>query len=294
MTNSLYLEEQSLCSNDTQAGFRYVETEEDTILSFQQNDLHHLIFVLEGNAIAHCNEFQNQTVGKNEFIFFPKQSDSSIKTSSPCKIVVFAFFALKTSCEKQAFQSYRKLFPSISYSFYPLPFRTPMIEFFELLVLYLQKQINCSCLHEIKHQELFLILNTLYPKEELASLFYPIIGKSFDFRSLILDNYLKIRHIDELAHLLGMGRTNFDNKFKEEFGISPHQWILKQKAKHVRNNLAEPDATFSDVMRKFNFNSATHFTRFCKQQFGCTPTELVRQLRQGDAYMHGHTQNTNP
>ncbi|MDR1258211.1 MAG: helix-turn-helix transcriptional regulator [Tannerellaceae bacterium] len=145
-------------------------------------------------------------------------------------------------------------------------------------------------MHEIKHQELFLILHSQYPREELANLFYPIIGKSFDFRTLIMDNYLKIHHIDELAHLSGMGRTNFDSKFKEEFGTSPHQWILKQKAKHVRNSLAEPEATFSDVMRKYNFNSATHFTRFCKQQFGCTPTELVRRLHQSELSQHMQVQ----
>jgi AraC-like DNA-binding protein len=285
MTNSLYFEEQLNCSNNAQAGFRYVETEEDTLLSFQRSDLHHLVFILEGKAIANCNEFKNHPFVQNEFVFFQKLSDSSVKTCTPCKLIVFTFFALKTTCEKHAFQSYWRLFPNINYKFHTATFRSPLSEFFDLLILYLKKNIKCAHLHEIKHQELFLILHTQYPKEELANLFYPIIGKSFDFRSLIMDNYLKVRHIDELARLSGMGRTNFDNKFKEEFGISPHQWILKQKAKHVRHSLAEPGATFSDVMRKFNFNSATHFTRFCKQQFGCTPTELVRQMRQEELNM---------
>jgi AraC-like DNA-binding protein len=284
MINSVYLEEQHLnnCTNDTQAGFRYVETESDTSLSFHYNDLHLMLFLLEGKVIVNCNEFKNQTINPNEFVFFPKMSNASIQSCSYCRIMVFSFFALKTSCEKQAFQSYWRLFPNLTYKFSALPFRTPLTEFFDLLLLYHQKNVNCSHLCEIKHQELFLILHTQYPKEELANLFYPIIGKSFDFRSLILDNYLKINRIDELAHLSGMGRTNFDNKFKEEFGTSPHQWILKQKAKHVRNSLAEPDSTFSDVMRKYNFNSATHFTRFCKQQFGCTPTELVKKLNQSE------------
>ncbi|MDR2389182.1 MAG: AraC family transcriptional regulator [Tannerellaceae bacterium] len=292
MTNLPNLEEHIPCSNETLSGFRYLEAEEDTFLSFHQEDLHHLIFILEGDVIAGCNEFKNQTVKESEFVFFPKQSSSSIQTCSPCKIIVFAFFSLKTSHEKQAFQSYWKLFPNITYVFQPLPFRTPMIEFFDLLILYMQKQVDCACLHEIKHQELFLILSTQYPKEELAGLFYPIIGKSFEFRCLILDNYLKVHRVDELAHLSGMGRTNFDNKFKAEFGSSPHQWILKQKAKHVRNCLSEPDATFSDIMRKYNFNSATHFTRFCKQQFGCTPSDLVRQLRKGEGHRCVHTQES--
>jgi AraC-like DNA-binding protein len=282
MINSHYFEEQLSCSNDTQDGFRYLEAEENTFMFLQQQELHRLVFILEGNAVATCNEFKDRKLGEKEFAFFPKLANSSIKTCTPCKILIFSFFALKTTCEKHAFQSYWRLFPNMDYHFEALPFRTPLIEFFDLLVLYLQKNINCVHLHDIKHQELFLILHTQYPKEDLARLFYPIIGKSFDFRSLIMDNYLKIHHIDELAHLSGMGRTNFDNKFKEEFGISPHQWILKQKAKHVRNSLAEPDSTFSDVMRKYNFNSATHFTRFCKQQFGCTPTELVRQLHRNE------------
>jgi AraC-like DNA-binding protein len=279
MTNSLYFEEQPSCSNESQTGFRYVETNENTLIAFQNNEHHHLVFILEGNATANCNEFRNQAVAKEEFVFLPKLSNSSLTTESPCKIVVFSFITLQSTCERHAFQSYWRLFPNINYNFEPLGFRCPLIEFFDLLLLYLKKNINCSYLHELKHQELFLILHTLYPKEDLARFFYPIIGKSFDFRSLVMDNYLKIRHIDELAHLSGMGRTNFDNKFKEEFGTSPHQWILKQKAKHVRHSLSEPDATFSDVMRKYNFNSATHFTRFCKQQFKCTPTELVKQIR---------------
>jgi AraC-like DNA-binding protein len=287
MVNSVYFDEQlSTCSNDTQAGFKYVEADSETSLSFKHRDLHYLIFMLEGNASADYNEFKNLPIGQSEFVFFPKLSNALIKTTAPCKIMVFSFFALKTSCEKHAFQAYWRLSSTITHKFDTLPFRSPLIEFFDLLVLYLQKNINCAHLHEIKHQELFLILHTQYPKEELTNLFYPIIGKSFDFRTLVMDNYLKIHHIDELAHLSGMGRTNFDNKFKEEFGISPHQWILKQKAKHVRNCLSEPNTTFSDVMRKYNFNSATHFTRFCKQQFGCTPTELVRRLNQAEADPH--------
>jgi AraC-like DNA-binding protein len=284
MTNSVFFEEQASASlNELQSGFRYVEIESNSAVSFRHKDLHYLVFLLEGNALASYNEFKNIPVGHSELVFFPKLSDALVTTISPCKMIVFSFFALKTSCEKHAFQSYWRLFPDIVHKFDTLPFRTPLSEFFDLLALYMQTNINCVQLHELKHQELFLILHTQYPKEELANLFYPIIGKSIDFRTLIIDNYLKIHHIDELAEMSGMGRTNFDSKFKEEFGTSPHQWILKQKARHVRNNLGEPGATFSDVMRKYNFNSATHFTRFCKQQFGCTPTELVRQIRKSES-----------
>ena len=100
-----------------------------------------------------------------------------------------------------------------------------------------------------------------------------------------LELKMNCKHLHEIKSMelfllfRGFGRTNFNNKFREEFGISPHQWLLKQKAKHVRFKLAEPENTLSDVMQLYKFNSATHFTRFCKQQFGCTPSELLRQLK---------------
>ena len=47
--------------------------------------------------------------------------------------------------------------------------------------------MNCKHLHEIKSMELFLLFRGFYRKEELAYLFHPIVGKSLDFRSLILE-----------------------------------------------------------------------------------------------------------
>ena len=291
MSKLLYFEEQLISSNDPQAGFRYFEVGRGSQINFQNNNHHHVVFMLEGSVKANCNEFKDQHVAEKQFIFLPKLSNSYLNSEEPCKIIVFSFMSLKTTNEKHAFQSYWRLFPNVTYSFAPLTFESPLIEFFDLLLLYLKKNLNVAYLHDLKHQELFLILNLQYAKEDLAGFFYPIIGKSFDFRSMVMDNYLKIRHIDELARMSGMGRTNFDNKFKEEFGSSPHQWILKQKAKHVKQSLIEPDTTFSDVMRKYGFNSATHFTRFCKQQFGCTPSELVKQMRKEKENEEGREEN---
>ncbi|MDR1980464.1 MAG: AraC family transcriptional regulator [Tannerellaceae bacterium] len=283
MTTLLYTEEHLSCVNnksDSQAGFKYAEIMENESLYLRNKEFHYIIFLLDGDISINCNEFRNNILKRNQFILISKTAESHLKTLTPCKVLLFSFSALKTVCEKQAFQSYWKLYPKIQYKFTPLSLRDPLTDFLDLLKKCLTDGIDCTHLHDLKHQELFLLLRAYYEKEELANFFYPIVGKSFDFRSLIMENYLKVHRVDELASLSGMGRTNFDNKFKEEFGISPHQWILKQKAKHVRHSLAEPNCIFSDIMRKYNFNSATHFTRFCKQQFGCTPTELMKQLQE--------------
>jgi AraC-like DNA-binding protein len=153
-----------------------------------------------------------------------------------------------------------------------------LTSFFDLLVTYLKGGIDCEHLHEIKEKEFFLVLRRCYSKEEIMSLLYPIIGIS-DFKSFVLQNYKEVENVSELADMSGMGRTAFDCKFREVFGISARQWMLKQIASHIRYKAMDPEITIKDVMNEFKFNSATHFNRFCKQQFDCTPGELLRQAR---------------
>jgi AraC-like DNA-binding protein len=57
--------------------------------------------------------------------------------------------------------------------------------------------------------------------------------------------------------------------------------MLQQKAKHIKFDMLAPEVTLGDIILKYDFNSPTHFTRFCKQQFGCTPSEMMaRQKKQ--------------
>jgi AraC-like DNA-binding protein len=133
-------------------------------------------------------------------------------------------------------------------------------------------------MHKIKFRELFLLLRYIYNKEEMSHFFHPLLGKSLDFKNRVIQHFTEISNIDELAGRLGMGRANFDKKFKTEFGTSPLQWLLKEKAKHVYFSLSEPENTLSDIMQKYNFNSPTHFNRFCKQQFGYSPSDLRKKI----------------
>jgi AraC-like DNA-binding protein len=188
------------------------------------------------------------------------------------------FDILQSICDKAMLQSYQPLHRQMKYTFSPTPIRHPLTIFIELLMVYLQGDINCEHLHEIKEKEFFLVLRRCYSKEEIIHLLYPIIGTS-DFKSFIFQNYKNVLSITELAELSGMGRTAFDAKFREEFGLSARQWILQEMAKHIRYKAMEPEATIRNLMTEFKFNSATHFYRFCKQQFNCTPGELLRNSR---------------
>jgi AraC-like DNA-binding protein len=281
MENILDISKRSPCEHhisDLTIGFKCHTVESNTTFKNENKEFNHLMFLLDGDMVVSYNEFYNVPVKGGEFFLIPKQADLSVKTLLSSEVIIFSFDSFKNICDKLAFQVYWTIASRTEYLFSPLEIRYALNDFLYLLLRYLRNGLNCALMHEVKLQELFLVLRRFYSKEELANLFYPLLGKSLDFKDQVIQYYLSVNSVDELARKIGMSRTNFDIKFKNEFDSPPLQWILKQKAKHVRFSMSEPGNTLSDIMRKYNFNSPTHLNRFCKQQFGCTPSELMKKL----------------
>jgi AraC-like DNA-binding protein len=281
MENLFYLEQHSSCQryrSDFQTGFKCSVIQAGETMRETNMFYNHLLFVKEGLITIDCNEFIDRKVKKNECILIPKAAKASCKALQTSNLLVMTFDVLQSICDKAMLHSYLPLYTQVNYTFSPTPIRYPLTIFVDLLMIYLKGEINCEHLHEIKEKEFFLVLRRCYSKEEIINLLYPIIGIS-DFKSFVLQNYMKVVSITELAELSGMGRTAFDAKFKDEFGLSARQWILREMAKRIRYKAMDPEVTIRNLMSEFKFNSATHFYRFCKQQFNCTPSELLKNSR---------------
>lgn len=281
-TDFLYIDEHTSCGHyvaDRHSYFKSEKTRAADVYDFVDRQHNRLMFFIDGEAKISCNEFTDKPFKKGDVILLPKSARVVFRSVTDCHTLSSIFDVPKNTCDKLNFQSYWQLCEQYAYDFSPLRIGEPMKRFLDLLIYFLDYDINCEHFHEIKQQEMFLIFKWFYTREELARLFYPMIGKSMNFKALVLENYLKVANVEELAKLSNMGRSNFDARFRKEFGMPARQWVLKQKANHIRYHLAEPSATIGDTMHRFGFNSATHFTRFCKQQFGCTPTELIAKLR---------------
>ncbi|MDR1557073.1 MAG: AraC family transcriptional regulator [Tannerellaceae bacterium] len=282
MANLFYLEEHTSCQrykSDFQTGFTYSELKAGDTLEAIDGSYNHLLFLKEGLLRLDCNEFYNRKIRKNECILIPKAAKAFGKALHDSALLVMNFDVLQNICDKVMLSSYRSMQGELTWHFTPTPVRYPLTSFVELLITYLKGGIDCEHLHEIKEKELFLVLRRCYSREEIINLLYPIIGIS-DFKSFVLQNYLEVESVSELADLSQMGRTAFDIKFRDVFGMSARQWMLQQIAKHIRYKAMDPEISIRSIMNEFKFNSATHFYRFCKQQFNCTPGELLKKSRE--------------
>jgi AraC-like DNA-binding protein len=276
----LYLEEHVSCRHyvaDYRCSFNYRDIKFGDKVDFDKRH-NYLVFLHEGEVLVTCNEFTNRRFTTGDIFFIPKSAATEFTATGNSKLMVCVFDTVKNVCDKFSLTSYWTICKTMKYDFRPVSIVPQFDVFLKQLNYYLEQGVKCEHFHELKQQEMFLLFRWFYPREQLALLFYPIIGKSLDFKGYVLENYMRVRNINELVQESRMGRSSFDVMFKAEFGMSPGQWLLKQKAKHIKFAMSTPGVNISDIMIKFEFNSATHLTRFCKQQFGCTPSELMATL----------------
>ena len=274
----LYVSEHISCKQymvNLDHGFHYVELPAKSGEDNKVLDCNVIIFVIEGSCTFSYNQFSNRVFNAGEMVFLPKASVVNGEVLEDSKLMYMAFNAPNNPCDKQLFENLCERAKGINYDFDSLTMNSPMLSFIDSLAYYLKNGGSCIHLHEIKHKELFLILRWFYTKEQFATFFYPIIGKSFDFKNFILDNYADCSRLEELVERSNMCSNLFMRKFKKVFGISAYQWMLKQMCNKIIYKALQPGITVRDIMNEIGVESPSHFNRICKRHFDKTPKELI-------------------
>ncbi|MEZ5173905.1 MAG: helix-turn-helix transcriptional regulator [Bacteroidia bacterium] len=68
-----------------------------------------------------------------------------------------------------------------------------------------------------------------------------------------------------------MSRPHFFRSFKREFGISPLEFILRERIKMACRLLHQSRYTVMDVALRCGFNNLNHFVDIFRRQMGSTP-----------------------
>lgn len=278
----LYVQEHLSCRNyfeKVENGFKYVEFLHDEMILDKEILWNHLLFVLEGECVINCNLFKDRIFQAGKMILLPKMAMAEIKVMSGTRLLSLSFDIPLNVCDKFVLQSLTGMCEKLKYNFEPLDIRYPLPPYLEIVTYCLVNKMSCGHFHALLEQELFFLLRGFYLKEELASLFYPIISAELTFKDFVINNYSKVNNVNDLISLSNMSRSSFNCKFKEVFGMTAKQWLLKQQDMHILNKVMTSEATVGELMEEFRFESQAHFTHYCKQHFKCTPRELIMKYQ---------------
>jgi AraC-like DNA-binding protein len=84
--------------------------------------------------------------------------------------------------------------------------------------------------------------------------------------------------IDKLSNLCYMSKPSFFRCFKQEFGISPVDFIIQERIKAAKKLLKDVNVTISQACYYVGINNLSYFFKLFKRVEGITPNEYRKTL----------------
>lgn len=117
-------------------------------------------------------------------------------------------------------------------------------------------------------------------------------------RALLFDNYLRyltthrfayvVKYIKDhlaenltiqkLSDLACMSQPHFFRSFKREFGLSPLEFIIRERLKTAKQYLTDPLVNVTEAALRTGFQNVNHFCTLFKKHEGHTPTSFKKQV----------------
>ena len=84
--------------------------------------------------------------------------------------------------------------------------------------------------------------------------------------------------IDKLSALACMSKATFFRVFKREFGLTPVEFIIRERLAEAKRLLRHPLASVAEVCLRAGFNNLSYFQALFKKYEGVTPGAYRKQL----------------
>lgn len=90
-------------------------------------------------------------------------------------------------------------------------------------------------------------------------------------RDFINTNLAGDPSISQVADMCGLSSSYFVRAFKQATGVSPHQWLTKQRVERAKELLQDRGRELSDIAQLCGFVDQSHFTRVFSRSQGNSP-----------------------
>lgn len=251
-----------------------------------ESKVNYLFVCISGKVKISYKENCTYAIAAKEFMAIPRNEALIIKALEDAEVLIMSFHSETIACGHSNLERCQLQLQQRKTNTKPttLKLHKTLEDVFISMLKTLKKGINC--LHYQKSiQSLVLIMIEMhYSKNDILNFILPLYNEAFNFRTFIYKHFNNVESVNELIELSNLSRSTFYQTFKEEFGIPAKQWILKQRAKLIKEKFIHSDLTIKEIMFSFHFQTASEFTRFCKTYLGKTPTTLLLELRKNITY----------
>ncbi|MCC5634303.1 AraC family transcriptional regulator [Nostoc sp. CHAB 5844] len=80
--------------------------------------------------------------------------------------------------------------------------------------------------------------------------------------------------LSDIAHEVDMSQYYFCRLFKQSTGISPYQYLIRQRLEKAKHLLRQPEKTVTSIALDCGFANQSHFARYFQKYTGISPTQF--------------------
>lgn len=231
-----------------------------------------IIFLLKGEILINSKEYAGTTIRAGEFFLQAIGSHLEVLVMADTECVCYRFSKPELFCEDLYNYIIKEVSSPLIYT--PLKIVPELQHFLAGAETYLGNERICRDLLSFKRKELGFILSYYYSDYELSSIVHPLSKYTTSFHYFVLQNYLKVKTVEEFAHLGGYTPITFRRIFDSIFHEPVYEWMLKRRIENIIYDLHHTEASISEVCYKYSFESLPHFSNFCKKYLGASPRNL--------------------
>jgi AraC family transcriptional regulator len=89
---------------------------------------------------------------------------------------------------------------------------------------------------------------------------------------------------DELGQTCGVSARHFIRAFRQSTGLTPHQWLMQERALNAKNLLEHSDRTLAQISAMCGYANPSHLCRAFHRCFGQSPSNARRQAKASAAF----------
>ena len=232
------------------------------------------------NAIAHIihprGYHQPARKCEENFILFLIRGEVLVNSQeyamTECECIYYRFIQPELFCDFRFNHIMKEVSSPLIYS--PLKIIPELKYFLDGSKSYLSESKVCRDLLSLKRKELAFVLGYYYSDYDLASLVHPLSKYTSTFQYFILQNYKKVKTVEELAQLGGYTVSTLRRIFNNVFHEPVYEWMQARRKEGILDELLNTNNSISEICYKYGFESLPHFSNFCKKFFGASPRML--------------------
>lgn len=255
------------------ARFHSVRLPKDAGLSGMERKANHIVFLLEGTLHIRIEENEHHYLNSGQCMFLSRSQYPDILAIAASRVVWLDFSNRIVLGGQDALAS-TVLSGIHSAEGIPILSVAPQIE----RLLTEVQVLEIPCYHMLKQYELFFLMKAFYTDGELGRFFHAVLRPIHDFRAFVESNYCNTDSLEDIAAKANLSKSYFIKRFKEVFGVSVHQWLVKQKEVQFKKMLTAGNCNSEEMTRRLGFQSTQGLYQFCRQRFRCSMNELKEQL----------------